>query len=167
MSAHIPFDAVIALGSNIGDKVANVAAAIVLLERRGDITVVGRARDFKTPPWGKTDQDWFINSAVSVRTTLSPRQLLDRCQGVENEMGRERREKWGPRLIDLDILVFGDVVVSDDDLKIPHPHLTDRGFVLAPMADVAADVVVCGKTIRAWLADQDMTGIEAIEPDAV
>ncbi|MGH1418158.1 MAG: 2-amino-4-hydroxy-6-hydroxymethyldihydropteridine diphosphokinase [Hyphomicrobiaceae bacterium] len=156
------FDAVIALGSNIGDKFSNMSRAIEILTRRGDIQVVKRSRDFKTPPWGKTDQDWFANGALSVATGLSPRHLLDRCQSVEREMGRTLIEKWGPRVIDLDILVFGDLVVDEQDLQIPHPFLTERGFVLAPMADVAPEFIVKGQTISQWLEMVDLTGIKAV-----
>ncbi len=161
-SAPKPFDAAIALGSNIGDKFANMDRAIDILTRRGDISLVRRSRDFKTPPWGKTDQDWFANAAMSVATRLTPRELLDRCQSVEKEMGRVRVEKWGPRLIDLDVLVFGDHRIDEQDFVLPHPHLTERAFVLAPMADVAPDVIVKGKTVAAWLGDADMTGLEAV-----
>jgi 2-amino-4-hydroxy-6-hydroxymethyldihydropteridine diphosphokinase len=161
------FDAVIALGSNIGDKFANMNRAIEILTRRGDIKVVSRSRDFKTPPWGKTDQDWFANAAITIATDLTPRQLLDRCQSIEQDMGRVRVEKWGPRLIDLDILTFGDMEIAEADFTVPHPHLTERAFVLAPMADVAPGLVVKGKTIAAWLRDADMTGVDAVAPNTM
>ena len=158
------FDAVVALGSNIGDKFANMNRAIEILVRRGDITLIGRSRDFKTPPWGKTDQDWFANAVITIATDLTPRQLLDRCQSVEQEMGRVHVEKWGPRLIDLDILTFGDTNIAEADFTVPHPHLTERAFVLAPMADVAPDVVVKGKRVADWLRDVDVTGVDAVAP---
>ncbi len=166
-SAPKPFNAVIALGSNIGDKFANMDRAIHILTQRGDVALVGRSRDFKTPPWGNTDQDWFANAAITVATILTPRELLDRCQSVEMEMGRVRVEKWGPRLIDLDVLVFGDQRIDEPDFVVPHPHLTERAFVLAPMADVAPDVVVKGKTVTAWLAAVDETGVEAVPAKAL
>ncbi len=157
------FDAVIALGSNIGDKFANMSRAIDILTRRGDILLVERSRDFKTPPWGNTDQDWFANAAMTVATKLVPRQLLDRCQSVEREMGRVHIEKWGPRVIDLDILTFGNLEIDDEDFQVPHPFLTERAFVLAPMADIAPSLVVKGRTISQWLREVDVTGVEAVE----
>ncbi len=157
------FDAVIALGSNIGDKFANIAEAIERLTQRGDIRLVGRSRNFKTPPWGKTDQDWFANAVISVATSLPARTLLEACQAVERDMGRERIEKWGPRIIDLDILTFQDTEITEADFVVPHPYLTERAFVLAPMADVTPELVVKGRTVSQWLSDHDCSGIEPVE----
>jgi len=104
------FNAIVALGANIGDKVANVERARGLLTTAGDgrVELIGSSRIYKTPPWGITDQDWFVNSCISVRTDLDPNTLLRRCLDVEEAMGRRRTEKWGPRLIDLDVLVYED-----------------------------------------------------------
>jgi len=158
-------DAIVALGSNIGDKIENVERAVACLIEAGDVELKSRSRIYKTPPWGITDQDWFVNACVGVRTSLEPHALLARCLAVEEKMGRRRAEKWGPRIIDLDVLVYGDVELSDDALTLPHPHITKRGFVLAPMADIAPDLVLDGRTIAEWLATQDLKGIEAIEPE--
>ena len=155
--------AVVALGSNIGDKVANIKRSIELLTAKGDIRVTARSRDYRTPPWGNTDQDWFANACIAVSTELTPHNLLKRCLEVEIEMGRRRAEKWGPRVIDLDVLVYGDVSLSDDDLTLPHPHITKRAFVLAPLADVAAEWVIEGKPVARWLSEIDTEGIEPIE----
>ncbi len=156
-------DAVVALGSNIGDKVANVEHAVALLTEPGDIELTSRSRIYKTPPWGNTDQDWFVNACVGVRTGLDPHALLAKCLAVEEKMGRHRSEKWGPRIIDLDILVYGDVDLSDDTLTVPHPHITKRAFVLAPMADIVPDLELEGRTIAVWLANIVREGIEPIE----
>lgn len=158
--ADAGYDAIIAMGSNIGDTRANMARALHLLCADGSVRLVTRSRDFKTPPWGITDQPWFANACASVRTGLGARELLERCLAVERQMGRVRAQKWGPRNIDLDVLVHRDGPVADDDLVIPHPRITERAFVLAPLADVDETLVLNGRTVAAWLADIDTTGVE-------
>lgn len=154
------YDAIVALGSNIGDTRANMARAFKLLCADGSVRLVTRSRDFKTPPWGITDQPWFANACASVSTALDPRSLLQRCLSVERKMGRIRAQKWGPRNIDLDVLVHRDGPVAEDDLVIPHPRISERAFVLAPLADVDPYLVLNGKTVAAWLAEIDTTGVE-------
>lgn len=156
-------DAFIALGSNIGDKTVNINHAITLLTGHDDIRLRARSSDYRTPPWGKTDQDWFVNACIGVATSLSPHELLRRCLETEVEMGRKRAEKWGPRLIDLDVLLHGDAVLSDAELILPHPHITARAFVLAPLADIAPNILIDGKSVLQWLAQIDKAGVEPIE----
>lgn len=157
------YEAVIALGSNIGDKIANIDQAVELLTQTDDdVRLLARSRNYRTPPWGNTDQDWFVNAAMTVETKLSPHDLLRRCLSVEEQMGRVRSEKWGPRIIDLDVLIYGDVVLSDAELTLPHPHITKRAFVLAPLSDIAPDKLIEGKTAAAWLETIDSEGIEPI-----
>ena len=156
------FDSVVALGSNVGDKVGHIARAIALLTDREDVRLVKRSRNFKTPPWGKTDQDWFVNACISVTTDLSPRGLLERCLETEIQMGRKRGEKWGPRVIDLDVLVFQDQTISEDDFVLPHPHITERAFVLAPLADIAPQLSLKGRRVWEWLKDIETAGVEPI-----
>ncbi|MEW5964545.1 MAG: 2-amino-4-hydroxy-6-hydroxymethyldihydropteridine diphosphokinase [Pseudomonadota bacterium] len=153
-------DAIVALGSNVGDKRGNIARAIELLTEAGDIRLVARSRDYKTPPWGKTDQDWFVNACIGVATRLAPRALLERCLASERRMGRVRAERWGPRSIDLDVLHVAGVVLDEPDLVLPHPRITERAFVLAPLADIAPDLMLQGKTVAEWLATVDRTGVE-------
>src|SRR6185295_6666158 len=126
------FDCLVALGSNLGDKAANIDRAIALLTQQGDVRLLARSRNYATEPWGKTDQDWFVNACIAVKTGLSARELLARCQEVERRMGRVPTEKWGPRIIDLDLLVYGEETIRDPDLVLPHPHIAKRAFVLAP-----------------------------------
>ncbi len=164
MLASLPFDAIIALGSNIGDIRANMARALDLLTERGDVRLVARSRDFKTPPWGKTDQPWFANACAGVATDLEPSELLARCLEVERRLGRVRTEKWGPRIIDLDVLAHKAGAVNEPDLVLPHPRITERAFVLAPLADIAPDLVLDGRTVRDWLGAVDCTGVEPLEP---
>jgi len=156
-------DAIIALGSNIGDTRANVAQALLRLQAGGAVRVVARSRDFKTPPWGKTDQPWFINACAGVATSLGPRALLDRCLAVERQLGRVREEKWGPRIIDLDVLVHRHGVVSEPELELPHPRITERAFVLVPLADVAPELVLNGSSVRDWIRTVDTTGVEPFD----
>jgi 2-amino-4-hydroxy-6-hydroxymethyldihydropteridine diphosphokinase len=146
------FDAIVALGSNLGDKEARIAEAIHDLTQAGDIRVVARSRNYRTAPWGRTDQDWFVNACVAVATELSAHELLKRCQAVESRMGRVRVEHWGPRIIDLDVLVYRDVILEDADLVLPHPRITERAFVLAPLADLAPDLMIKGRKVSDWLA---------------
>src|SRR4029077_20343666 len=116
-------DCIIALGSNVGDKAANIARAIELLTDAGDVRLMACSRNFATPPWGKTDQDWFVNACIGVATELPARELLERCQSVERQMRRVRAEKWGPRIIDLDLLIYGTEAIDEPDLVLPHPHI--------------------------------------------
>lgn len=157
------FDCIIALGSNIGDKAANIARAIALLTEAGDVRLVGRSRNFATEPWGKTDQDWFVNACIAVATQLSARGLLGRCQEIESQMGRVPTEQWGPRIIDVDLLVYRDAVVRDPDLVLPHPHIGERAFVLAPLMDIAPDLVIAGRRVRNLYAAVDAAGVRPLE----
>ena len=155
-------DSIIALGSNLGDKVGNIETAIRLLGERGDVSIVRRSRNFATEPWGKTDQDTFVNACISVATKLSPRALLERCQEIEQRMGRQQTEKWGPRLIDLDLLVYGDQSIHEPDFVLPHPHIAERAFVLAPLMDIAPDLMLSGQSVRALHAAIDRTGVQPL-----
>lgn len=157
-----PFDAIIAVGSNIGDKAENIHTAIRLVCDHDDVDLVAASPVYKTPPWGITDQDWFANGCFSVQTTLRPHALLDWCLGVEKQMGRERTIKWGPRVIDLDVLIYRDVSLSDEVLTLPHPHITERAFVLVPMIDVAPELVLKGQALTSWLEKTGRDGIEAL-----
>lgn len=156
------FDSIIALGSNLGDKVGNIDTAIRLLGEGSGVRLVRRSRNFTTEPWGKTDQDTFVNACISVATKLSPRALLERCQEIERHMGRVQTEKWGPRLIDLDLLVYGDQTIQEPDFVLPHPHIGERAFVLAPLMDIAPDLVLGGRSIRTRHAAIDLSGVQPL-----
>lgn len=156
------FDAVVALGSNMGDKAARIDEAIALLTEDGRVRLVARSGNYRTAPWGNTDQDWFVNACVSVATDLSAAALLARCQEVENRMGRVRTQHWGPRVIDVDLLVYRDTVADDPRLTLPHPRITERAFVLVPLADVAPELELGGRTVSDWLASIDRSDVVAI-----
>lgn len=140
----------VALGSNIGDGVAQLECATQRLDEHPSITVVRRSKWFHTKPvGGPPDQDDFVNAAIRVQTSLSPEQLFLILREVETNLGRQRRERWAARSVDLDLLLFDDLVLKTPQLEIPHPRLTFRRFVLEPAAEVASDMLhpVVGWTI--------------------
>lgn len=128
--------AFLGLGSNQGDRAQMLARALDLLPGPG-VRIVTRSRVYESPPWGVTDQPWFLNQVIEAWTTLPPHELLARCREVEQALGRVRVMRWGPRTIDVDILLYGDLVMATPDLMIPHPELRRRAFVLVPLAELA------------------------------
>jgi len=127
--------AYIGLSSNLGDAIANVGKAINELSKIGNLYACSSL--YLTKPWGYLDQPDFINAAAAIETNNTPRQLLAALKGLEKSMGRQAMSiRWGPRLIDLDILTFGDLQLSEADLTIPHPFMLERAFVLAPLAEI-------------------------------
>ncbi len=147
--------AFIGVGSNLGTPSENCEKAIRLLHTQSDIEVVARSSLYESEPVGDVDQNWFINAAVAVKTSLEPVALLNILLNIEKKMGRERREKWGPRIIDLDLLAYGNWVVHSDSLTLPHPEMTKRRFVLLPLSEFAGDYThpVKNKTIHALLKE--------------
>ncbi len=131
--------AYIGIGSNLGNRQENCLRAIELLQKKG-IIVTKRSSLYKTEPWGVKDQPRFINMAVEIDTSLEPKELLKILKNIEKELGREKSSKWGPRIIDLDILLFDDIILNEDNLKIPHPLMQERDFVLRPLCEIAPDI---------------------------
>lgn len=152
----------IALGTNLGDRAANLAKAIAALPP--EVAVVRESSIYLTPPWGYADQPEFYNQTLEARTSLSPRGLLYTLKTIEREMGRTKTFRYGPRIIDLDILFFGDQVIQEDDLQIPHPRLQERAFVLAPMQEIAPKFIhpVLHKSIEDLLAEVDAEGVRQL-----
>ncbi len=124
------------LGSNMGAKITNIKNAVEAIGAIEGIRVIKISSLYATEPWGKKDQAGFINAAVEIVTSLTPGQLLERLQEIEIKMGRQRSEKWGPRIIDIDILLFGDEVLESRKLTVPHPHMRNRLFVLIPLEEI-------------------------------
>lgn len=151
--------AYLGLGSNVGDKAAMLAEAVTRLGGTPGIRVVARSRDYRTPPWGDTDQDWFLNAALGVDTDLTPHDLLEAGLAIEAALGRVRERRWGPRRIDIDVLSYEGAEVSDERLVLPHRFVRDRAFVLVPLAEIAPDLVIGGETVSEALAKLDRTGI--------
>ncbi len=156
------FDAAIGLGSNVGDKRANIARAIELLTADGAVRLVARSRDYRSAPWGVLEQDWFVNAVITVATDVSARELLRRCQSVENEMGRVRLQKWGPRLIDVDVLTYKDLLIDEPDFKVPHPLIAERGFVVVPLKEIAPGLVIAGRSLSDMQAKLDTRDLVAL-----
>ncbi len=128
--------AYVGIGSNQGDATGNVEAAIVRLGALG--TVERRSRLYRTKPWGVTDQPDFVNAVAALETELEARALLDALKSIEAELGRVATYRWGPRAIDLDILTYGAVRIDEPGLAVPHPRLSERAFVLVPLAEIDA-----------------------------
>ncbi len=126
---------VLSLGSNLGNRYAYLKQAIIAINEAFDILSLV-AQFYETPPWGDTNQSRFINTAVLVETTLSPIQCIAVLQKIEKALGRTKTSKWGPRSIDIDILFYENEVLLQEGLVIPHPHLQNRAFVLAPICDL-------------------------------
>ncbi|MCA0405478.1 MAG: 2-amino-4-hydroxy-6-hydroxymethyldihydropteridine diphosphokinase [Proteobacteria bacterium] len=152
--------AFLALGSNMGDKVENLREALARLTHVPGVALLAASDVYRTPPWGKLDQDWFANAVVAVETSLSPEALLEAALGVERAMGRVRDVRWGPRLIDIDVLMHGDARRDEEHLRLPHPAMQERAFVLVPLAQIAPGLMLSGESVEAHLARLDRTGIE-------
>jgi len=139
------------LGSNVGDREEFIEQAVFLLEKNPNIQVTKRSSNYETEAEGGGEQAPYINAAVEIRTKLSPHKLLEFCQEIETALGREREVEWGPRTIDIDILLYGSEIISDDKLQIPHPLLHERIFVLKPLKEIALHTLhpVLEKSIEA------------------
>ncbi len=146
-------EAALGFGGNLGDPVAAFAAALEGLAGHPDVTVTAVSSVYRTPPWGKLDQPEFLNLAVLVETGLAARDLLALCLELERRQGRERGERWGPRTLDIDILTYGAQAIDEPGLQVPHPRIAERAFVLAPLAEIAPELVVGGRTVADLAAE--------------
>jgi 2-amino-4-hydroxy-6-hydroxymethyldihydropteridine diphosphokinase len=159
-------EALIALGGNVGDVRKTFEEAIACLCRDESVRLLARSSDYRTPPWGVTEQPAFVNAAIAVATSLGPHELLGRTTDCEYRLGldRARKQHWGPRNIDIDILAYDDLVLNDPDLILPHPRLLERAFVLVPLAEIAPYRVIAGIKAKDALARVDGSGIERLPP---
>ena len=155
--------AYLALGSNIGDREANLRDAVKHLES-DEIRVTRRSSMYETAPQELLDQPWFLNAVVEVETSLFPMQLLDRVREIERQMGRRRVAPKGPRNIDIDILFYGRTVIATAELEVPHPRIAQRRFVLEPLAEIAPDFrhPLTGKTANEMLAVLEPQGVRRL-----
>jgi 2-amino-4-hydroxy-6-hydroxymethyldihydropteridine diphosphokinase len=158
--------AFIALGGNVGDSRALLDRAVALLCDGKDVRLVARSSDYRTAPWGVTDQAPFINLCIAVETALTPHRLLARAHEVERALGRDRgrEQRWGPRTCDIDIIAYDDLSLNDADLILPHPRLFERAFVLVPLAEIAPDLIAAGTRIAAAAARFAHEKIEKLPP---
>lgn len=160
--------AYVGLGANLGDREVTIRRAVASLDDLAGVTVVGVSTLRETEPWGPVEQPRYLNGAAALETELAPRELLDALLGVERRLGRVRdgEERWGPRAIDLDLLLYGDLVLDEPGLGVPHPRLHERRFALEPLAELAPAAFVPGRgtvaeLLRALDAPPEETGPQA------
>jgi 2-amino-4-hydroxy-6-hydroxymethyldihydropteridine diphosphokinase len=160
MNEHIVY---LALGSNLGNRAANLKEAVASLPPQMEVRA--KSKVYETPPWGYTEQDNFLNQVLKVKTYLEPEPLLKHIKRLEIALGRKSSFRYGPRLIDMDILFYDELVLESATLTIPHPRVHERGFVLLPLLDIAPEFVhpVKQMNVRDMLAGCDLRGITQIE----
>ena len=160
MNIHIIY---LSLGTNIGNRPANLRQAVSSLPPQ--MNVKAKSKVYETPPWGYTEQDEFLNQAVKATTYLEPEPLLKHIKRLETALGREASFRYGPRLIDIDILFYDDEIIEAPSVVIPHPHLHERGFVLLPLMDIAPDLIhpVKKQSVREMVAFCNTSGIKPYE----
>ena len=134
--------AYLGIGGNIGDTKSNIEETVELLKKNEKIEVTKVSSIYETEPVGYTDQDWFLNVVVEIKTSLEPLDLLKACQDIENELKRERTIRWGPRTIDVDILLFEDFTSDSEVLTVPHPRMTERAFAMVPLYEINKDIKI-------------------------
>lgn len=127
----------IGLGANLGEPVENLKAALKLINESPDLAVTKASSVYLTEPVGYEDQPWFYNCVAEIQTNQTPVRLLETLQGIENELGRVRDIRWGPRTVDLDILLYDEIQIGEQHLTIPHPRMKERAFVIVPLAEIA------------------------------
>ncbi len=147
----------LSLGSNMGDREKYLNDALDILGKENDIRVIRTSEFIETAPYGKTDQDDFLNAAVKIETLMSATELLEFIHKAEESAGRVRKEHWGPRTLDIDILLYDDQVIDEDDLVIPHPDMHNRDFVLRPLNEIAPNAMhpVLGRSVSCLLKELD------------
>ena len=159
-------DALIALGGNVGDVRATFEKAIANICGMAQGVLLARSSDYATPPWGDEQQAAFINACIEIETDLDPHALLFTLHRIEKKFGRDRADerRWGPRTLDLDLIAYDDVSIEKPELTLPHPRLFERAFVLVPLAEIAPDRVIAGRSVSAALARLSTAGLERL-PD--
>lgn len=157
-------EALVAFGGNVGDARKTIAKGIEAFCAIPSVRLVARSSDYRTPPWGVTEQPSFINACIRTETDLPPLELLAHAHSVERSFGRDRKheQRWGPRVLDIDLLAYGDLAVTDPGLTLPHPRLFERAFVLVPLSEIAPARIIAGRKVQEALAGLDRTGIERL-----
>lgn len=157
-------EAFLGLGSNLGDRAATLRAAITALDAAPGVRVTRISSLYETPPWGPVPQGPYLNACIGVETTLSARALLELGLAIERDHGRERAIRWGPRTLDIDLLLYGSDHVDEDGLIVPHPRMAERAFVLVPLAEIAPELESGGRPIPQLLEGLDASEIVRIGP---
>ena len=155
----------IGLGGNIGDVELGLKVSLQAIDDDAQCAIEAVSPLYETPPWGLLNQPPFLNCCAEISTSLKPEALLELCQQIELTGKRERIQRWGPRTVDIDVLVFEGVEQDDELLTLPHPRMLERAFVMLPLADIAEDLVVTGETATQHLAKLDTSGIETVRDD--
>jgi 2-amino-4-hydroxy-6-hydroxymethyldihydropteridine diphosphokinase len=168
ITERAPVIAYLGLGANVGDPARQLAEALQRLHAAEEVEVTRVSTFYRNPPLGPEDQPWYVNAAARVRTRLGPEELLRLLQQVETALGRVRAERWGPRRLDLDLLLYDGEVIFGPDLVVPHPEMHRRAFVLAPLAEIAPQAwhPVLQKSAGDLLAELDPTDRAALSPIA-
>ena len=139
------------LGTNIGDRLNYLNQALNILNSHSNIKISKKSKLYETKAWGYTEQADFLNMCIEIETSLNPYELLNACQGVEQDLNRERKIRWGPRTIDVDILFFNDIILQEENLEIPHPRIKERAFVLIPLIDLNDKLKIDNISINEYL----------------
>lgn len=153
MKADDIVTAYVGLGSNMGHKIVNIRRAIAALQTLAGVQVQAVAPFYRTAPWGNQEQEWFVNTVAELTTTLPARSLLQAMLDIEQQMGRVREVTWGPRVIDLDLLLYHRSIINEPDLTVPHPYMLERAFVMVPLADLNPDLIMAGGSTAKDMAD--------------
>ena len=152
--------AFLSLGSNMGDRLEYLSKAIDKIAEIQGCNILNKSRVYETEPWGYENQEAFLNLCISIETSLSPYELLESLQTIELELDRVRKIHWGPRTIDIDILLFDDIICEDDKLTIPHPRMSERAFVLIPLYDIEKNLIIDGIKLEDLINKIDTRGIK-------
>jgi 2-amino-4-hydroxy-6-hydroxymethyldihydropteridine diphosphokinase len=157
--------AYVGVGGNAGDVEITLTEALWAVDALPQTSIRQQSAFYRTPAWGRTDQPDFLNAVVELQTRMPARVLLNALLEIEQRFGRVRSaaDRWGPRAVDLDLLLYGEDVIAEPGLNVPHPHLHERAFVLVPLAEIAPQLAIPGHgDVKALLATVDVSGIEAI-----
>jgi 2-amino-4-hydroxy-6-hydroxymethyldihydropteridine diphosphokinase len=159
-------EAYVGFGGNIGEVRTTLDRAVAAFCDGQEVRLLARSSDYRTPPWGITDQPPFVNLCIAVATDLSPRALLERALAIEQTAGRDRASEhtWGQRPLDIDLLAYDNVVMNEPWLTLPHPRLFDRAFVLVPLMEIRPALAIGGRRIADALPEVDTSGIERLPP---
>lgn len=163
VTSRAPVEVALGLGSNVGDKSRNIGRALAAVAAEGLVRDLRCSRLYRTAPWGPVEQDWYVNACAVGTTELAPLELLRRLKAMEAGLGRVTTVRWGPRVIDIDILYYGDLVLEGPTLTLPHPELLKRAFVLVPLAELRPGRKILGTTIAEAAARLDRSGVELLD----